>query len=467
MASRRSAFDPVVLAGIVVLSSLGGRQLGAPPRAYAQADSSRSSQRSTAAPAGTPAARELFQQHCAKCHGADGTGSAARSVYAEIPDFTAPSWAGQVRDSRLQASVLDGKGEGMPPFRGKLTADQARELVAQIRTFAPAKGKSGPDTRRESTSPSGFDEEFRRLEEEMERLRKQFHEASKGASSRERPEPAESPTRTEPPKPAAPVVTATPAASELFQHHCASCHGSDGSGSQVRRRKPEIPDFTDSSWQAKRSEDQLLASILDGKGKGMPPERGKISEEQARGLVAYVRTFAASGEETGEDEHGGLAPGGNSEGEAPDGFFAKLIRCLGTSHPAAVHFPIALLTAAAVAECLRLATGRPAFDAAARYCVWFGALSAVPAGVLGWFVGGFHLTDPDWVLTTHRWLGTSTTVWAVLVLVLSEAGRRRRSSNQATRWGRAVLLAAAILVLATGFFGGALVFGIDHYAWPK
>jgi mono/diheme cytochrome c family protein/uncharacterized membrane protein len=466
MANRRDAFDPVVLAGIVVLLSLGGRQLGAPPGAYAQTDSTGSSQRSTAAPVGTPIARELFKQHCAKCHGEDGTGSPARSLHPETPNFTARAWSGRLRDSQLQTSILDGKGDGMPAFRRKLNAEQVRQLVAHVRTFAPSKGKPGPDTHREPTSPSDFDEEFHRNEQEMERLRKQFRELSKGETPRERPKPAEAPSRAEPVKPAAAEVVTAPSVRELFRQHCTRCHGSDGSGSQVRHRKPELPDFTDRSWQARRSDDQLLASILDGKGKEMPPGRDKMSEEQARILVAYVRTFAAAERETEDDELREVAPDAKTESEAPDALIAKLIRWLGNSHPAAVHFPIALLTAAAVAELLRLATKRTAFDAASRYCVWFGALMAIPAGVLGWFVGGFQLTDPSWVLTTHRWLGTLTAVWAVLVLVLSEASRRR-SSNQAPRWGRAALLVAAILVLVTGFFGGAVVFGIDHYTWPN
>ena len=57
-------------------------------------------------------------------------------------------------------------------------------------------------------------------------------------------------------------------------------------------------------------------------------------------------------------------------------------------HVALVHFPIALLTAAAVAELLQLGTGKPAYDAVSRYCIWFGTLSAMAAGVLGWFTSG-------------------------------------------------------------------------------
>jgi uncharacterized membrane protein len=130
-----------------------------------------------------------------------------------------------------------------------------------------------------------------------------------------------------------------------------------------------------------------------------------------------------------------------------------------------VHFPIALLTAAAVAELLRIITGNPVFEVITRFCVWFGALAAVGAGTLGWFLGGFHLTDTSWVLMTHRWLGTSTVACAGLVVLLSEASRPERRRTRICF--RAMLFAVAALVSVTGFFGGAVVYGLNHYAWPK
>jgi uncharacterized membrane protein len=129
-----------------------------------------------------------------------------------------------------------------------------------------------------------------------------------------------------------------------------------------------------------------------------------------------------------------------------------------------VHFPIGLLVAAALAEALFLVKGRTLFDAAGRGCVSFGALGAVPAATLGWFLAGPRLTDSDWILAAHRWLGTSTAAWAVLVLILSEVSRRPGRPDRGAF--RLALLLNAVLVLATGFFGGALMHGLDYYAWP-
>jgi plastocyanin len=158
-------------------------------------------------------------------------------------------------------------------------------------------------------------------------------------------------------------------------------------------------------------------------------------------------------------------PDTENAGRWPSGLVGEIIRWLGKFHPAAANFPIALLVAAAVAEILLAATGRQVFDAANRFCLWFGALAAVLTGTLGWFLGGFRTTDPSGVLATHRWLGTSTDVLAVFTLLVGEASRRP-GRKRARRWFAVLLVVVAVMVLAAGFFGGALVYGIRHYDWP-
>jgi plastocyanin len=150
----------------------------------------------------------------------------------------------------------------------------------------------------------------------------------------------------------------------------------------------------------------------------------------------------------------------------PSGLAGETIRWLGKFHPAAANFPIALIVAAAVAEVLFAASRRPTFDAANRFCLWFGALAAVLTGTLGWFTGGFRTSDPSWVMMTHRWLGTSTDVLAVVTLLVGEASRRP-GRQQARRWFRVLLVVVALMVLSAGFFGGALLYGIRHYDWSR
>src|SRR5215831_18799060 len=76
------------------------------------------------------------------------------------------------------------------------------------------------------------------------------------------------------------VVQGQAAGAKLFQQHCVKCHGADGTGKPARAQQPEIPDFTAASWQARRSNAQLLVSILDGKGQTMPDWRGTVSGKQ-------------------------------------------------------------------------------------------------------------------------------------------------------------------------------------------
>jgi mono/diheme cytochrome c family protein len=54
---------------------------------------------------------------------------------------------------------------------------------------------------------------------------------------------------------------------------------------------PDIPDFTSRAWQEGVGTPQLLGSILDGKGTLMPAFRGRVNEEQAKDLAAYIRAF--------------------------------------------------------------------------------------------------------------------------------------------------------------------------------
>ena len=84
------------------------------------------------------------------------------------------------------------------------------------------------------------------------------------------------------------------AASGIFNTICIACHGPDGRGTLVRAAMPPIPDFTSRDWHTSRSNSQLTTSILEGKGTLMPPWNTRLTPEQARDLVLYVRNFGAA-----------------------------------------------------------------------------------------------------------------------------------------------------------------------------
>lgn len=188
----------------------------------------------------------------------------------------------------------------------------------------------------------------------------------------------------------------------------------------------------------------------------MPPNR-KWARSAHLGVLLTIASLMASLPVIASD--GGDAP------TAPghESFTAHFLAWLGKFHPPAVNFPVGLLVAAAVAEFLLIVTKRSIFAACTRYCIWFGAISAVVAATLGWFFAATQ--PPDWLLTTHRWLGTSTAAWSLLLLAIAEL--QYRGDEKKLRYAfRFILAVAACLVLVTGFFGGAMVYGIDHYSWP-
>ena len=154
-------------------------------------------------------------------------------------------------------------------------------------------------------------------------------------------------------------------------------------------------------------------------------------------------------------EHQPVAPAQ----EEPITFFSWL----GRFHSVVVHFPIALLLSAAIAKLLFVRTQQVFFSDAVRFCIWIGAAGALAAAPLGWFFAGIRLVDDEWVMTAHRWTGTATLATALTLLWLSE--RRYRSGSSSRTRLRVALGVAAALVGATGFLGGSLLYGIDHYVW--
>ncbi|UYV11901.1 MAG: hypothetical protein NCW75_11400 [Phycisphaera sp.] len=144
---------------------------------------------------------------------------------------------------------------------------------------------------------------------------------------------------------------------------------------------------------------------------------------------------------------------------------SKIAVWIGKFHPPATHLPIGLLIGAAIAEACMIATGRSYFRHAAGFCLALAAASALVAAGLGWFNAGITFWEDDWLLATHRWLGASTTTLSVLALIVFARANRQSASSRAVLWYRGLLFLTAGLVGATGFFGGALVYGINHYAW--
>ncbi len=76
---------------------------------------------------------------------------------------------------------------------------------------------------------------------------------------------------------------------KIFENECRKCHESDGKGTK-RGKGLGSPDFTDAEWQASVTDEQLITSITNGKKK-MPKQGGKLSPEEIKAVVKYIRFF--------------------------------------------------------------------------------------------------------------------------------------------------------------------------------
>ncbi len=117
----------------------------------------------------------------------------------------------------------------------------------------------------------------------------------------------------------APILAAAPPAlagmrpEQLYHDVCLTCHGTDGTGKIYRLLVPSIPDLTDAQWQAKRTDADLLHSILEGKesivnGKKLDPQAmvaQKVNLERAgidvKDMVAFMRGFKGGKQEVTAD----------------------------------------------------------------------------------------------------------------------------------------------------------------------
>ena len=69
---------------------------------------------------------------------------------------------------------------------------------------------------------------------------------------------------------------------------CAACHGPDGSGGTPTGKAMGTPDLRSEDVQ-KQTDAQLIDSTTNGKGKKMPAYKGKLTDDQIKQLVGYIR----------------------------------------------------------------------------------------------------------------------------------------------------------------------------------
>jgi len=146
----------------------------------------------------------------------------------------------------------------------------------------------------------------------------------------------------------------------------------------------------------------------------------------------------------------------------PQSTMTRVFAWFGRFHVLVIHFPIALLATAALAEAIAAWRGSWTPSPTVRLCVLLGAASAMAAVALGWLhadVGAFGGATSS-ILAVHRWLGTMAGLGAAALVVMSE--RENRQGRRSSVF-RIALWTGASLVAATAHFGGLMVHGNNFF----
>ncbi len=83
---------------------------------------------------------ENWENHCMKCHGADGKGQTKAGKKLSVRDYTDPKVQAEMKDDDMIKATAEGifdKGgkEKMKAYKDELSAEEIKELVAYIRKF--------------------------------------------------------------------------------------------------------------------------------------------------------------------------------------------------------------------------------------------------------------------------------------------------------------------------------------------
>jgi cytochrome c6 len=91
---------------------------------------------------------------------------------------------------------------------------------------------------------------------------------------------------------AASIVTpafAQNSGADVYKAKCAMCHGADGLGATPAGKAMKAVSFKDPA-NVKATDAELIAAVKNGKNK-MPPNVAKLTDDQIKSVVAYIRTL--------------------------------------------------------------------------------------------------------------------------------------------------------------------------------
>jgi mono/diheme cytochrome c family protein len=188
--------------------------------------------------------RRLYVSYCQLCHGTDGKGNGplAEAMKISPADLTTTV---RSRSDTILTKIITGEGrqtitgrdrhnllsDAMPEWTDIFSESQVKSLIAYLRFLSRSKHELMGD-----------------------------------------PEPG----------------------MQLYQKYCHVCHGVEGDGDGIMTNLMGIMpmDHTNPNETNSLSNEELVNSILDGKGRFMPAWRGILSQTDVEALVSYIRLLS-------------------------------------------------------------------------------------------------------------------------------------------------------------------------------
>lgn len=251
----------------------------------------------------------------------------------------------------------------------------------------------------------------------------------------------------------------------VFAAKCAGCHGSDSTKPKGRfgyvldlKRIAANPEMV---IPLHPDESELWVLVQHGE---MPPPdspQGALTPAQKEIIRAWIAAGAP------EASPGALDSTLAAQAESPTPVSLatadRILRWVGKFHLLMIHFPIALVLAAGVGEVWSAWRRSSIPSDTVRFCLWLGALAAVPTAGLGWIfaAAGNGVGSPQ-LLMTHRWLGTTAAVWLVITAICADRDARR---GRRSRYVRYLLVSGVVITAFTAHLGGLLARGRDFFTY--
>src|ERR1035437_5745421 len=90
-----------------------------------------------------------------------------------------------------------------------------------------------------------------------------------------------------------PAAPAKVDAAKLFAKNCSTCHAKDGTGSPMMAKmfKADIKLMNLAAGDAVKAMDADLIKVVNEGRNKMPAFKGKLKDEEIKGVLAYVRTL--------------------------------------------------------------------------------------------------------------------------------------------------------------------------------